>query len=38
MLCSVNNISNINGQRSLGRSVVILGVPGKHGHYNLDGI
>lgn len=38
MLCSDINISNISGQGSLGRSVeVILGAPGKDGHYNING-
>lgn len=34
-LCGINNISHINGLRSLDRSVVVLGVPGKDGHHNL---
>lgn len=37
-LHSVSNISNIHGQRSLDRSVVILSVPGKDGRCNLNGI
>lgn len=38
MLHSVNNISDISGQRSFDRSVVIWGVPGKDGGYNPNGI
>lgn len=38
MLCRDINISNINGQGSLDRRVVILGAPGKDGHYNVNGI
>lgn len=38
MLFSDINISNISGQGSLDRSVVILGAPGKDGHYNVNGI
>lgn len=38
MLCSDINISNIHGQGSLDRRVVILGAPGKNGRYNVNGI